>query len=84
VTGFVLFGGVCGAHFLSAFWTISVQVASDEGSSAGSRNHAFAAITVNGAGGTVQQQDNLSINAFTGSILTLTTGTPRHSQGARG
>ena len=34
-----------------------------------SAGHAFAAVTVNGAGGTVQQQDNLSVNAVTGAIL---------------
>ena len=40
-----------------------------------SAGHAFAAVTVNGAGGTVQQQDNLSVNAVTRAVLTLTAGT---------
>jgi len=39
-----------------------------------SAGKAFTAITVNGAGGTVQQQDNLNVNAVTNSILTVTAG----------
>lgn len=35
----------------------------------------FAAITMNGAGGTVQQQDNLLVNAVANAIWTLTAGT---------
>ena len=37
--------------------------------------HALAAVTVNGAGGTVQQQDNLSVNAVASAVITVTTGT---------
>jgi hypothetical protein len=34
----------------------------------------FAALTLNGAGGTVQQKDDLNVNAVNGSPLTITTG----------
>lgn len=39
-----------------------------------SAGKAFAAITMNGVGGTCQQQDALNINAITNSILTVTNG----------
>jgi hypothetical protein len=40
-----------------------------------SAGKSFAAITINAPGGIVQQQDNLSVDAVTGAILTLTAGT---------
>lgn len=40
-----------------------------------SAGQSLAALTINGAGGTVQQKDNLSVNLLVNAILTLTAGT---------